>query len=121
MKISYVNVFVTELNSAVIFYQEKLGLELLFSHPEHGYASFSAGAIRLGLAVPGADQPELVGRHTGIGLEVTDLEGEHARLSGLGVSFTMPPTWQPWGGFMALVADPDGNVYYLDQISAAHG
>jgi len=27
----------------------------------------------------------------------------------------MPPTRQPWGGVMALVADPDGNVFYVDQ------
>jgi predicted enzyme related to lactoylglutathione lyase len=28
----------------------------------------------------------------------------------------MPPTDQPWGGFMATFADPDGNVFYLDQL-----
>ena len=121
MQISYVNVFVSDLARAVQFYERSLGLSLQFSSPEHGYASFSAGGLRLGIAVPGPDQKELIGRHTGVGLEVADLEAEHARLSELGVNFTMPPTRQPWGGFMALVADPDGNVFYLDQISAAHG
>jgi predicted enzyme related to lactoylglutathione lyase len=29
----------------------------------------------------------------------------------------MPPKEQPWGGLMALFTDPDGNVFYLDQIS----
>jgi len=53
-----------------------------------------------------------------IGGAIDDLEAEHARLSGLGVRFTMPPTKQPWGGFMALVSDPDGNVFYLDQVAA---
>jgi predicted enzyme related to lactoylglutathione lyase len=62
-----------------------------------------------------------VGRHTGVGLEVADLETEHARLTGLGVHFTMPPTRQPWGGFMAMISDADGNIFYLDQVSAAHG
>ena len=28
----------------------------------------------------------------------------------------MPPTQQPWGGFMAMFTDPDGNVFYLDQL-----
>jgi predicted enzyme related to lactoylglutathione lyase len=55
-----------------------------------------------------------------VGLAVSDLEATHARLSGLGVAFDMPPTRQPWGGFMALLADPDGNVFYLDEVSAAH-
>jgi predicted enzyme related to lactoylglutathione lyase len=121
MQIAYVNVFVSDLARAVQFYERSLGLSLQLSSPEHGYASFFAGGVRLGIAVPGPDQKELIGRHTGVGLEVADLEAEHARLSELGVNFTMPPTRQPWGVFMALVADPDGNVFYLDQISTAHG
>jgi predicted enzyme related to lactoylglutathione lyase len=121
MQISYVNVFVSDLASSIQFYEGSLGLSLQFSSPEHGYASFSAGGVRLGIAVPGPNQKELIGRHTGVGLAVSDLEAEHARLSELGVKFAMPPTKQPWGGFMALIADPDGNVFYLDQVSDAHG
>ena len=121
MEITYVNVFVTDLEKAIEFYRDRLGLHLQFSSPEHAYASFAAGAVRLGVALSGSEQAELVGRHTGIGLEVADLEAEHTRLSGLGVRFTMPPTRQPWGGFMAMISDADGNVFYLDQMSAAHG
>lgn len=120
MKLSYVNVFVSELDQAIEFYQDKLGLELEFSSAEHGYASFNAGSVRLGIAVSGPDHGDLVGRHTGVGLAVADLAAEHGRLSQLGVHFTAPPTRQPWGGFMALMADPDGNVFYLDEVSAAH-
>lgn len=120
MQIAYVNVFVSDLDRAIGFYEQQLGLALEHTSPEHGYASLSAGPVRLGLAVVGSDQQELLSRHTGVGLAVSDLEAEHRRLSRLGVRFTMPPTRQPWGGFMALVADPDGNVFYLDQISAAH-
>ena len=121
MQISYVNVFVHDLAAATVFYRDKLGLLLQFSSPEHGYASFSAGSVRLGVAALGAGQADWIGRHTGVGLAVADLEAEHARLSALGVRFTMPPTRQPWGGFMALIADEDGNVFYLDQVSAVHG
>ncbi len=121
MQVEYVNVFVSNLSDAVAFYRDKLGLAMEFSSEEHGYASFSAGSIRLGVALAGPDQAELAGRHTGVGLAVADLEAEHRRLTGLGVKFTMPPTRQPWGGFMALISDPEGNIYYLDQVSAAHG
>ena len=69
----------------------------------------------------GPDQTDLVGRHTGVGFAVGDLEAEHARLAGLGVAFSQPPTRQPWGGYMALMTDPDGNVYYLDEVAAVHG
>lgn len=121
MQISYVNVFVSDLAEATAFYRDLLGLGLQFSSPEHGYASFSAGGVRLGVAVPGSEQSQLRGRHTGVGFAVPDLEAEHARLLGLGVHFTMPPTKQPWGGFMAMFSDADGNVFYLDQVPAAHG
>lgn len=120
MHVAYVNVFVSDLPRALTFYQDALGLRLEHAAPEHGYASLSAGPVRLGLAVAGPEQAQLVGRHTGIGVAVSDLVGEHARLAGLGVAFAMPPTRQPWGGFMALVQDPDGNVLYLDEIAAAH-
>ena len=38
-------------------------------------------------------------------------------LSAAGVAFEMPPTRQPWGGFMAMFKDSDGNIFYLDQPS----
>jgi predicted enzyme related to lactoylglutathione lyase len=117
--IGYANVFVSDIDRAVGFYRDKLGLKLNFADAEHGYASLQAGPISLGLALP-ADRPELVGGHTGIGLMVDDLVAEHARLVGLDVKFSMPPEHQPWGGFMALVDDPDGNVLYLDEPTAAH-
>jgi predicted enzyme related to lactoylglutathione lyase len=120
MKITYVNLFVSDLDRAVEFYSSRLGLELEFSDSDHGYASFTAGAVRLGLAVPGPEQAELVGRHTGVGLAVDDLVTEHARLAAQGVSFTMEPTKQPWGGFMAMMADPDGNLLYLDEVAVMH-
>ena len=120
LQIAYVNVFVSDLDRSIEFYQAVLGLELEFSASEHGYASFAAGPTRLGLALAGSDQQSLVGRHTGVGLAVADLEAEHARLSSSGVAFSMPPTRQPWGGFMAMLADPDGNLFYLDEVAAAH-
>jgi len=82
----------------------------------------SGRTVQLGIAVPGEVEAHLIGRHTGVGFEVTDLQAEDVRLTGLGVVvFTMPPTRQPWGGVMARLSDPDGNVFYLDRTSAAHG
>ena len=118
--IAYVNVFVTELSRACAFYEQQLGFRVERVDEAHGYAALDAGPIRLGLARVAGDHAELAGRHTGVGISVDDLEAEHARLSAAGVAFPMPPERQPWGGFMALVADPDGNVFYLDEITAAH-
>ena len=58
----------------------------------------------------------LLGRQTGFGFGVRDLEAVHKELASRGVEFTMAPTRQPWGGFMSMFADPDGNVFYLDQV-----
>jgi len=120
MQVSYVNIFVTDLEKAIAFYRDKLGLALLFSSPEQGFASFTVGGVRLGVALAGADHAELVGRHTGVGFEVGDLGAEHARLAGLGVHFTMPPTRQPWGSYMAMFSDEDDNIFYMDQMSNVH-
>lgn len=119
-QIAYVNVFVTDLTRALEFYASTLGLTVVRADPAHGYASLSAGPVSLGLAAVDAAQAGLVGRLTGVGLAVEDLEAEHARLVARGVAFAMPPTRQPWGGFLALVTDPDGNTLYLDEVSAAH-
>jgi predicted enzyme related to lactoylglutathione lyase len=115
----YANVFVTDLKRAVGFYRDTLGLPLQFEDEKFGYASFSPEGIRLGLAAvdpSSSNASSLVGRHTGIGLGVPDLDAAYQQLSAKSVHFTMLPTKQPWGGYMATFADPDGNVFYLDQL-----
>ena len=120
MEIAYVNIHVSDLERAMQFYRDVLCLPLAFADPEHGYASFSAGPISLGIAEVSESGVARPGVHTGIGFNTTDLEAEYARLKELGVVFTMLPSRQPWGGFMAMMADPDGNVFYLDEVAAAH-
>lgn len=120
MEIAYVNVYVTDLERSVAFFEGTLGLGLQFADAQFGYASFDAGPIRIGLAQIDAEDPDaraLTGRQTGVGFAVPDLDARYAKLKGAGVAFPMPPSKQPWGGYMALFADPDGNVFYLDQIA----
>jgi predicted enzyme related to lactoylglutathione lyase len=115
----YVNVFVSDLARSVAFFRDQLGLPLAHEAEQHGYASFAPPGVRLGLARVAPDSPEapsLVGRHTGVGFGVPDLREAHGRLAAQGVRFPMPPTKQPWGGFMAMFADPDGNLFYLDEL-----
>jgi len=119
LRLWYVNVFVTDLQRAVEFYQHTLGLELRFQDEKFGYASFAPAGLRFGIARidPAAKETQgLIGRHTGIGWGVPDLTATYERLMAKGVRFTMVPTKQPWGGFMATFTDPDGNGFYLDQL-----
>ena len=122
-KVWYVNVFVSDLERALEFWEKKVGLELRHAEREHRYASFDAGPVSLGLARVTPESPEAgrIGRHTGVGLGVADLEAAYEELRERGVRFTMEPTRQPWGGFMGLFADPDGNVFYLDELREEAG
>jgi predicted enzyme related to lactoylglutathione lyase len=114
----YVNVFVSDFDQAVDFYETKLGLPLKFRDEEFGYASFGTEGAGLALARVGPEDgaEQLVGRQTGVGLGVRDLKAAYEEMRSSGVEFTMPPTEQPWGGVLATFSDPDGNILYLDQL-----
>jgi lactoylglutathione lyase len=113
-RVWYVNIFATDFDRAVNFYQQKLGLPLRFRDEKFGYASFTTQGA--GLAIARVEDQALVGRHTGIGLGVADIDAAYKELTAKGVKFTMPPTKQPWGGVLALFSDSEGNILYLDQL-----
>lgn len=122
LEIAYVNLYVTDLKRSVEFFEKTLGLGLQFESTDFGYASLDAGPVRMGLAqidVEDEEQRALIGRQTGVGFGVRDLVAAHAELESNGVDFPMKPAKQPWGGFMALFADPDGNSFYLDELQDA--
>lgn len=119
LKLAYVNLYVSDLARSVDFFANTLGLAVQYSDEGFGYASFDGGPVRIGLAqvdVADASQRANVGRMTGLGFGVRDLRAAHAELEQKGVAFPMKPSKQPWGGFMALFSDPDGNTFYLDQL-----
>jgi len=49
----------------------------------------------------------------GASLAVPDVEAEYRLLVARGVQFVEPPEKQPWGGTLAHLRDPDGNVITL--------
>ncbi|MEO6340502.1 MAG: VOC family protein [Caulobacteraceae bacterium] len=117
-RIGYVNVGVRDLARSISFYRDVLGFPLTYSAPEFHYAAFDVGGLRFAIAaseIDGFTGRPPGERHTGIGLMVADVDAAHAELAGKGVEFTMPPAKQPWGGYMGIFSDPDGNLYYLDQ------
>ena len=116
--IGYVNIFVTDFDRAVKFYRDQVGLEVVHEDAAFGYASFATRGASFAIAAvsPDSDQADLAGRHTGIGWIVDDVDKAYESLRENGVTFTQPPTKQPWGGYMAMMQDPDGNVFYLDTL-----
>ncbi|MEO0975536.1 MAG: VOC family protein [Pseudomonadota bacterium] len=119
--VGYVTVYVSDFQRSLAFYRDTLGLPFLFADEGFGYARFQAGAIQLAMAAVPADAPnarDLVGRHMGIALSVADIDQAYDELLGRGVRFPLVPTVQPWGGKLAMLADPDGNEFHLDVVQS---
>jgi len=104
-------VFVNNLDRAVEFYRDGLGLPLR-NQGSFG-AEFLEGEVRLSVhPAVHPDSKALVGRHTGLTFKVDGLLHLCGDLHAKGVKFVNEPTQQSWG-IMAMVADPDGNVVAL--------
>ena len=106
-----VAVFVHDIDRAIGFYRDDLGLSLT-KQGSFG-AEFLEQEPHLGVhPAVHPDAKALVGRHTGITFHVPDLLDYCGRLHQRGVRFLNEPTQQSWG-IMAMIADPDGNVFAL--------
>jgi predicted enzyme related to lactoylglutathione lyase len=114
--IEAVRVFTHDLTLARKFYARGLGLTERTSGP--GYALFATGGAELVLEQVDEDDPEsagLVGRVAGFSFTVEDCVATCRKLVGLGVDVVGAPELEPWGGVLAFVEDPDGNVLTLVQ------
>jgi catechol 2,3-dioxygenase-like lactoylglutathione lyase family enzyme len=113
MKLSAVRVFVHNLTAAHDFYTGMLGLRLHAGREGLGYLVYEVGQVQLVVesVAPDASEEdcELVGRFTGISIEVTDLHSKYEELRKRGVHFTRPPERQAWGGLLATFVDAAEN------------
>lgn len=115
-KLSIVRIFVRDFDAALRFYTETLGIPLAMADAEAGWAQLETGEAQLALeqVAPGdAEGEALIGRFLGVSLLVEDVEGRYAELVSRGVQFLGAPERQAWGGVMAHLSDPDGNVLTL--------
>jgi predicted enzyme related to lactoylglutathione lyase len=101
-----------DLERAVEFYGETLGLTRSVYRPERNFAEFETG--NLTLSVIDADRMGIghnVSRNA-IALQVPDVEEARARLEAKGVEFSAE-TLDTSVCHMAFFADPDGNALML--------
>ncbi len=110
-KMKNIVVFVRDFEKAQRFYKEQLKLPLV--QESVAIMEFFPGGTTLGvsLAMHEAAFP-LVGRHTGITLQVKDIDLLCRELEEAGVEFAELLEKTPWGK-MAVVKDPDGNQFAL--------
>lgn len=111
-RIGQILVPIRDVDRAVRFYRDVLGMRFLFRFP--GMAFFDCGGVRLYLAVP--EDPSFAGRPT-IYYRVEDVGAAVATLESRGVTFDDEPhvvhrdaSYELW---MAFFRDPDGNQLAL--------
>ncbi len=119
-KLAYAILFVSDLERAIDFYRDLIGLPFRFSN--ESYAEFATGGAKFALYAR-SHLPELIGRKAPMGppawpqgevaFLVDDPDAEHARLIKAGVEVLAAPTDRPWGERTLHLADPDGNVVEL--------
>lgn len=103
MKLNYVIKFVADMDRAVKFYRDTLGLPLKFESP--GWSEFITGETTLGLH-PASDKNPA--GSVELGFATSDLEKFHEEMLAKGVHFSMPPTKQDFGGLLAQFIDSEG-------------
>jgi lactoylglutathione lyase len=112
-----VGVCVSDQAKALAFYTQKLGFEVLSDVP------MGPDLRWIEVAPPGSETrivlftpPGLEGRIGGfanIVFRAREIDATYEELKARGVTFTEPPTRQPWGGMQALFHDQDGNEFVL--------
>jgi lactoylglutathione lyase len=118
----YVVLIVEELDRALRFYTEVLGLRL--GHRSGEYAQFDTGSTRLALYTRRA-MSEILGISLGaptahapgfeIGFKVADVDTAFSDLVARGAVSAVPPTDRAWGQRTGYVRDPDGHLIELAQ------
>lgn len=118
----YVVLVVEDLDRALAFYCETLGLPP--AHRSDPYAQLDTGRTRLAFyqrdamsetlgfeaAPPDPDEPGFE-----LGFKVDDCDAAYEELVAAGVASVTPPTDRPWGQRTAYLRDPDGHLVELAQ------
>jgi lactoylglutathione lyase len=99
----YVIKFVADMDKAVKFHRDVLGLTVKFESP--GWSEFAAGETSLALHPASAKNP--AGK-VELGFTVANVEAFYRDMSTKGVVFTMPPKKQDFGGVLAQFVDSEG-------------
>lgn len=115
--INAVRVFVHDLVAAEHFYGAQLGLVAGVATPDFLiYETGSAQLIVEPVSRDDADHRGYVGRFTGISFDVDDMTATYRKLVEKGVVFQGVPAQQDWGGILAHITDPDGNILSLVEL-----
>jgi len=102
LKLAYAIHFVADMDRAVAFYRDTLGLTLRFASP--GWSELATGETTLALHPASPENPAGTTR---LGFGADDIGEVHRALAAQGVHFTRPPTPEH-GVTLAEFVDPEG-------------
>ncbi|HJP31432.1 MAG TPA: VOC family protein [Candidatus Latescibacteria bacterium] len=104
----------SDIDRAITFYRDTLGLELYGYYEEVKWAEFNAGNATFALNDPSAFDPNMKAQSGGaaVAFSVDDVAATIKELEGKGV--TVPVNESPVCHF-ACVLDPDGNTVWIHQ------
>jgi predicted enzyme related to lactoylglutathione lyase len=110
-----VTLWTDNLDRLFRFYHDTLRLPLHSRHAD--FIAFELGEVRFNIGlhnqVHGDSQdPYRMMPHLG----VQDIQGMCQRLRDEGVEFIRQPEQEAWGGWVATIKDPDGNILQLLQL-----
>lgn len=114
--ISALRIFVDDLERAKSFYRDVLGLDVILDGDD--FAIFEPGGCQLIVETVAADAPEdaaLVGRFVGVSFGVADVSATCAAIAAHRGVIDHAPERQDWGGILAHIRDPAGNILTLVQ------
>ncbi len=113
-KVDTLRIVVRDLNEAMAFYQQGIGIAVMSFDEELGWADLDMGegiTTRHEWDYPFSGEFRTrVGRFLGISLAVEDLQSTYEKLSARGVIFVKVPQRHASGTLVAHLQDPSGNV-----------
>jgi len=111
--VDFVSVPTRDLERAVAFYGETLGLPMSVHHPERNFAEFETGTVTLSVVDPeGMGIGAFQANKSHLALHVEDVAQARATLEERGVAFH-GDILDTGVCHMAIFADPDGNALML--------
>jgi predicted enzyme related to lactoylglutathione lyase len=110
--VDFVAVPTKDLDAAVEFYGNTLGLQRSVYYPERHFAEFETGTVTLSVIVAEKFGLDYEPNHNALALHVEDVAAARATLAERGVQF-VADTLDTGVCHMAFFSDPDGNALML--------
>ena|SRR5215472_5691227 len=118
MRLVQSRIVTDDVEGLAAFYARLLGASVTLNEY---YVEVPAGAVTVGFSkrrFTEYRENDCAAARAGVGrrdevildFEVSDVDGEYERITGLGAEVVTPPTTQPWGSRSMIFRDPGGNL-----------